>query len=103
MFLAGCGTITEGPTQSIAFTSNPQGAECDLWENATWHIATLTTPATITVRKTKYDIEVTCSKDGFKNGTTTLVSGYGIGVFGNAIIGGAMGDRLLDRLGQQIS
>jgi hypothetical protein len=91
MALSGCGTITQGPTQSIAFTSNPPGAECHLWENTNWHIATLTTPMTITVRKTKYDLEVVCSKQGYKDGTVTLISGYGLGVFGNAIIGGATG------------
>jgi hypothetical protein len=89
--LSGCGTITQGPTQTIAFTSNPPGAECELWQNGKWRIATLTTPATITVRKTKYDIEMTCRKDGYNEGTTTLISGYGLGVFGNAIIGGYVG------------
>jgi hypothetical protein len=89
--LCGCGTITQGPTQAITFISNPPGAECELWQNGKWRIATLTTPATITVRKTKYDIEMACQKDGYKDGTTTLISGYGLGVFGNAIIGGYVG------------
>lgn len=89
--LSGCGTITQGPTQTITFLSDPSGADCELWQNGRWRVATLTTPASITVRKTKYDMEMTCRKEGYQEGTTTLVSGYGLGTFGNFIIGGATG------------
>lgn len=97
--LSGCGTITQGPTQNITFTSNPAGAECHLWENGSWHIASFTTPASVNVRKTKYDIEMTCKKDGYSDGTTTLISSYGLGVFGNIILGGAYGWAIVSATG----
>lgn len=34
---------------------------------------------------------VTCKKDGYQDASAPLVSGYGIGTFGNIILGGGVG------------
>jgi hypothetical protein len=88
--LAGCGSITQGIHQDITFTSTPAGAQCDITKKG-GHVVSLTTPATVTVRKSKDDMVVTCKKDGYQDASAPLVSGYGIGTFGNIILGGGIG------------
>ena len=67
------------------------GGHCDLNRNGE-HLATLySTPGTVHVDKTKYDIAVTCTKPGYQPASVNLESGYGVGVFGNIILGGAVG------------
>jgi hypothetical protein len=89
--LSGCGTITQGISQRIAITSSPPGGRCDLIRNGE-HIDTIyATPGIVAVDKTKHDIMMTCTKRGYETQSVNLESGYGIGTFGNAIIGGAIG------------
>jgi predicted small secreted protein len=89
--LSGCGTITQGTSQDIAITTSPPGGHCELDRHGE-HIGTIySAPGQVHVDKTKYDIDVTCTKPGYQMANLTLESGYGIGVFGNAIIGGAIG------------
>jgi hypothetical protein len=88
--LSGCGSITQGIHQDITFTSTPPGAQCELTKRGE-HVATLMTPATITVRKSKDDMLVTCKRDGYQDASAPLVSGYGVGTFGNIILGGGIG------------
>src|SRR5690348_10821126 len=89
--LSGCGTITQGTSQEIAITSNPSGGHCELTRKGE-HVATLDkTPGTVKVDKTKNDILLTCTKDGFQEASTNLESGYGAGTFGNIILGGGIG------------
>ncbi len=89
--LAGCGTITQGTSQDIAITSNPSGAHCDLTRKGE-HVATLDkTPGSVKVDKTKNDILLTCSMTGYQDASVNLESGYGIGTFGNIILGGGIG------------
>jgi hypothetical protein len=89
--LSGCGTITQGTSQDIAIVSSPSGSRCDLNRHGE-HLATLySTPGQVHVDKTKYDIAVTCTKPGYQAASVNLESGYGIGTFGNIILGGAVG------------
>lgn len=89
--LSGCGTITQGTSQDIAVTSSPSGGHCDLNRDGE-HVATLySTPGRVHVDKTKYDIALTCTKPGYQTASVNLESGYGIGTFGNIILGGAIG------------
>lgn len=89
--LSGCGTITQGTSQDITIVSSPPGGRCDLNRNGE-HIATLyRTPGTVNVDKTKNDILLTCTKPGYQKASLDLESGYGIGTFGNLILGGAIG------------
>jgi len=89
--VSGCGTITQGTTQDIAITSSPAGSRCNLNRDGE-NIATLySTPGRVHVDKTKYDMVLTCAKPGYQTASVNLKSGYGIGVFGNIILGGAVG------------
>jgi hypothetical protein len=89
--LSGCGTITQGTSQDIAITSNPSGAHCDFTRKGE-HVATLDkTPGSVKVDKTKNDIMMTCTHDGFQDASVNLESGYGAGTFGNILLGGVIG------------
>ncbi len=73
--LSGCAAIFDGTSQDIAVNTNPGGATCRL-ERQGSSIATIpTTPGTATVRKTKEDILVRCTKDGYQEATFVNHSG----------------------------
>jgi hypothetical protein len=89
--LSGCGTITQGTSQNIAITSTPPGAHCDMNRKGE-HVATLDhTPGSVKVDKTKNDIMLTCTLPGYQDASVNLESGYGVGTFGNIILGGGIG------------
>jgi len=89
--LGGCGTITQGASQDITITSTPPGAHCDLTRKGE-HLATLDqTPGSVKVDKTKHDILLVCKLPGYQDANTNLESGYGVGTFGNIILGGVIG------------
>lgn len=89
--LAACGTITQGTSQDIAVTSTPEGAHCDFTRKGRLLGTIDRTPGTLTVDKTKHDIMLTCALPGYQTASVNLESGYGIGTFGNIILGGLIG------------
>lgn len=88
--LAGCATIIEGTTQPVSVNTTPQdGAKCTLTNSeGTWYV---TTPGSTTVHKTKNDLTVDCTKDGFAGGHTVAQSHFGAATAGNVIAGGVIG------------
>jgi hypothetical protein len=48
-------------------------------------------PGSVTVHKTKTDLNVHCTKDGFQDATITAPSKFGGATFGNVIAGGLIG------------
>ena len=88
--LSGCASIVEGTTQSIAITSPPtDGAKCVLTSSeGTYYV---TTPGNTTVHKTKNDLDVVCTKDGFKEARTTIPSHFNGATAGNILAGGVIG------------
>lgn len=88
--LSGCASILSGTTQTVSFDSNPPGANCQLVRDGKI-IGTVTTPGGLTVKKTKYDITVTCKKAGYQDSTGYLKSGIQDETWGNIILGGGIG------------
>ena len=89
--LTGCATIVEGVRQDITVTTTPDGASCAL-NRAGASIATITsTPATVNILKTRDDIEIVCELDGYLKTARIDESGTAAVVFGNILIGGAIG------------
>jgi hypothetical protein len=88
--LSGCASIVEGTTQSIAVTSPPaDGAKCVLKSSeGTYYV---TTPGNATVHKTKNDLDVNCTKVGFKDAHTTIPSHFNGATAGNILAGGVIG------------
>ena len=88
--LSGCATIIKGTTQSISVATPPiVGASCELKNTeGTWYI---TTPGSVVVHKTKNDLVVTCTKDGFQNATVTIPARFNGVTAGNILLGGLVG------------
>jgi hypothetical protein len=89
--LSGCGTITQGTSQNISISTSPSGGRCELNRHGDQIASLYSTPGSVHVDKTKYDIVVTCEKPGYQTASVNLESGYSIGTFGNILIGGAIG------------
>lgn len=89
--LSGCGTIVEGTHQDIAIATSPDGAHCDATRKGEAVGTINSTPGKLSVRKTKDDILLACSKTGFQNSSQYLHSGMAPGTFGNIIAGGVIG------------
>lgn len=90
MSLGGCATITEGKTDSIAVTSVPvDGAKCSLKNGVgEWYV---TTPGSAEVHKSKTDLEIDCTRDGYQPAHATMDSRFESMTAGNLILGGIIG------------
>lgn len=88
--LSGRASILSGTTETVAFDSNPQGATCPLVRQGTV-IATVATPGSLEPERTKYNVDVTCHKDGYQDATGQLESGNEGTVAGNILLGGVVG------------
>ena len=89
--LAACSSIIEGTSQEITVNTNPAGADCLLNRQglAVAHVSP--TPGAATIQKTKDDITIVCTKDGFETATYLNHSGAAGATFGNIILGGGIG------------
>jgi hypothetical protein len=88
--LSGCATIVDGTTQAMSVTTTPvQGAACTLTNSeGTWY---LTSPASVQVHKTKNDLNISCTKDGFQAGSVVAPAVFGGMTAGNLLAGGIIG------------
>lgn len=90
LVLTSCSSIIEGRSQTLTFNSSPPGANCALTRNGL-AIGNVTTPSGIVVEKTKHNIQVVCSKEGYDDATAMLKSEIAGATFGNIILGGGIG------------
>ena len=88
--VSGCATLVEGTTQSIAVTTMPRdGANCTLTSSeGTYYV---TTPGNAIVHKTKNDIAVNCTHEGYQDAHVVVSPHFNYVTFGNAIVGGLAG------------
>ncbi|MBB6252333.1 hypothetical protein [Nitrospirillum iridis] len=71
--------------------TTPAGASCALEREGTVIARIAQTPAATTVKKTKHDITVRCTKDGFQEATFLDHSGAAGATVGNILLGGGIG------------
>jgi hypothetical protein len=71
--------------------TNPPGADCALLRQDVPIARINPTPGAATIEKTKYDITVSCEKEGFEKATYLNHSGAAGATFGNIILGGGIG------------
>jgi hypothetical protein len=88
--LAGCASIVEGTTETVAVTTLPaDGAKCVLTSSeGTYYV---TTPGNAQVHKTKNDLAVECDKDGFAHASLKVPAKFGAATLGNVLAGGIIG------------
>jgi hypothetical protein len=90
--LSGCASVIEGTSQLITVNTNPSGADCSLNRNPEGVIGRVSgTPSGVTIRKTKYDITIKCTKAGYQEATYLNHSGAAGATFGNIVLGGGIG------------
>jgi hypothetical protein len=89
--LSACSSIIEGTSQEIVVNTNPAGANCSL-EREGISIARINpTPGAATIKKTKHDITIRCTKEGFEEATYLNNSGSAGATLGNIALGGGIG------------
>lgn len=88
--LQACASIVDGTTQTITVETTPAGADCQFLRQG-MTIASVTTPGGAVVEKTKHDMTVECTKDGYQVTKANLDSGTEGATWGNIILGGGIG------------
>ena len=88
--LSGCSSIVSGTSEQLTINSNPPQAVCVL-EREGLPIGQVTTPGGLNVTRTKHNIQIKCTKDGYEPATAFLKSDVNGATFGNILIGGGIG------------
>jgi len=90
MGLGGCATITEGKTDAVTVTSMPvDGAKCSLKNGVgEWFV---TTPGSAEVHKSRTDLQIDCTRDGYLPAHATMEPRFEGMTAGNIILGGVVG------------
>ena len=89
--LSGCASIVSGTSQEIKVVTNPPGANCQFVREGSVIARVDNTPGGVTIRKTKHDITLKCTKEGYQEATYLNHSGAAGATFGNIILGGGIG------------
>jgi hypothetical protein len=82
VFTSACSTVVEGSSQKITVDSSPQGAQCFI-QQAGDIVGRVTTPGTAEIGKSKNDLVIGCSKDGYESVTIKNKSDMALTSFGN--------------------
>jgi len=91
LIMPGCATIVNGTSQSVAISTTPPGAHCDVARQGS-HIGTVApTPGSLHLDKSKNNIDVSCTKEGFQSAVVTQSASFGGATFGNILLGGIIG------------
>jgi hypothetical protein len=88
---AACSTIVSGTSQRVSVMTNPPGASCVFMREGQEIGRIDSTPGTISIQRTKYDVTVKCDKPGFQQASYLNHSGIEIMTAGNIAIGGLTG------------
>jgi hypothetical protein len=90
LLLGSCATIVKGTDQTISLdTPGHEGAQCNLTSKGIGS-RTVTTPAIVSLPKSRHDITVHCTKGCFK-GQGIISSDIAGATAGNLILGGVVG------------
>lgn len=87
----GCASVVSGTSQTLTLDTAPPGAECSLTRKGLVIGRVNPTPGSILVQRTRDDITVTCTREGYQTGTFVNKSGLEATTFGNIILGGLIG------------
>ncbi len=87
LLLSGCASITQGTTQVISFSIDPQEANCSIANNKNASLGTVSGKSNLLqVSKGAGDLVVNCVATGYETSTTRIVSStQTAGVVGVAI------------------
>ena len=89
--LMGCSAVIEGTSQEIVVNTTPPAANCGLYRQGLKIGEVAGTPGTATIKKTKYDIRIVCSKPGYQETTYFNRSGTAGATLGNIVTTAGIG------------
>ena len=89
--LSACATLVNGSSQTVTVSTAPPGASCTLDRVGERIGAIALTPGSFRLDKSKNDLSVTCSKEGFETATVVHSPSFSGATFGNLIAGGVVG------------
>ncbi len=89
--LTACSSIVEGTSQELVINTNPAGANCALIREGQVIGRVSETPGGITIKKSKHDITVECTKKGYKKAVFFNKSDVAGATVGNILLGGGIG------------
>lgn len=85
--LSGCVSVFEGTSQDISVVTNPTGARCAFKREDGRDMGSIeSTPAKLTVRKSKYDLTITCKKEGYQDAAYVNNSGTSATIAANVAV-----------------
>lgn len=91
VLLSACSSVIEGTSQEIVVNTVPEGADC-AFEREGQVIGRINqTPGGLTIEKTKHDLNIVCTKDGYQEATYFNKSDVAGATVGNIILGGGIG------------
>lgn len=88
--LSGCATVTSGTSQTVMINSDPEGAECTVSRQEAL-LATVTTPAPVTLKRHAASLYVLCRKAGYEDNRVVINSRFENASAGNFLLGGVVG------------
>lgn len=86
LVLAGCASITGGTSQNITVITSPSEATCDFVRQGQSIGSIASTPGSLHVRRSKHDILINCTKDGYEQATFHNNSGLSSAVGANIAV-----------------
>ena len=89
--LPACATVVEGTSDNVTLSTTPAGATCTVDRDGERVAAVAATPASVRVSKSRHDLNVTCTKEGYQPATTAASSRFTGATFGNLLVGGVGG------------
>lgn len=87
----GCATIIEGTDQPVGLITTPPGAVCNLTREGKVIAQIAPTPGQVVVEKSKHDILIECTKEGYQRAQVIAKSTFTGTTFGNILAGGVIG------------
>jgi hypothetical protein len=89
--VSGCATVLAGTTQDVYIQSEPPGADCRLDRNGSNVGLVSPTPGKVNLSRSKADVIVSCTRDGYERSDELLASSFNGATVGNILLGGLVG------------
>jgi len=86
-----CSTIVKGTDHGLSVVTDPAGAACVLERKGMIIGAVNPTPGNAQISKTKHDVHISCTKEGYDDAVGVISSNFEGWTLGNILIGGIIG------------
>jgi len=90
-FLPGCATVLKGTNDTVALDTVPPGANCTVDRNGERVGEVPATPGTVRLSKSRHELQVTCSREGYQTARTVTHPRFNGATFFNILLGGIPG------------